>query len=79
MAVADAQLAIADARTMVANTQMIVADIHQNVLTMQEGASGKDHSVGVLVIHQRQETHHILDSSQVSDAECSTVRSLMSP
>ena len=45
-AVTDTKMAVTDTQTMVANTQTIVADIHRNVLTMQEGTSGQNRSVG---------------------------------
>jgi hypothetical protein len=39
-------IVVTDTQAMVSNTQTIVADIHRNVLTIQEGASGQNHLVG---------------------------------
>jgi hypothetical protein len=43
--VSDTHMVVTDTQTAVADTQILVADIHRNVLTMQEGTSGQNHSV----------------------------------
>jgi hypothetical protein len=44
--VADTHTMVADAHTTLADTRTMVADIHRNMLTEQEGTSGKTHLVG---------------------------------
>jgi hypothetical protein len=43
--VTDTRTAVTDTYTVVADTHTMVADIHRSVLTVQEGASGQNHSV----------------------------------
>jgi hypothetical protein len=45
--VADALITVADTQTTVTNTETMVADMHRNMLTGQQGASGQNDSVGV--------------------------------
>ena len=45
-AVTDTRTMVADTQVTVSNTQTMVADIHRNMLTGQNGASGKIDSVG---------------------------------
>jgi hypothetical protein len=42
----DTNMTVTDTKTMVTNTETMVADMHRNMLTEREGASGKNHSVG---------------------------------
>jgi hypothetical protein len=42
----DTNMTVTDTKTMVTNTETMVADMHRNMLTERECASGKNHSVG---------------------------------
>ena len=46
MVVANTHTVVAETQTVVSDTYMMVADIHRNILTGQEGASGRDDPVG---------------------------------
>jgi hypothetical protein len=76
--VSDTHMVVTDTQTIVADTQTIVADIHRNVLTMQGGTSGQNHSVSATYNPSKQDAYHHLDSSQVSHTEYYTIHCLMS-
>jgi hypothetical protein len=44
--VTDTKTMVTDAKTIVTDTKTMVEDIHRNLLTEREDASGKNHSVG---------------------------------
>lgn len=58
---------------------LVVADIHRNVLTEQDAASGQSHSVGATCYPLIAGTYYRLDSSQVSDPGYYGTRSLTFP
>ena len=74
--VVNTQSIVSDIHHGVANTHTLVSDIHRNILQSQEGTDGKHRSVSAPPIHQQQNTHHPLDSSQVSDIEYHVVHNL---
>jgi hypothetical protein len=78
MTVTDTKTIVTDAKTIASDTKTMVADMHRNMLTEREGASGKNHSVSIIRLsnHQQQNAYHLLESSQVSDTECYGVRGL---
>ena len=69
-------MTVTNTETIVTDTQTMVADIHRNILTGQNDASGPSHSVCDLLSTISITLIDCVDSGEVSDDECHGVRAL---
>ena len=73
----DTHAVISDTHVMASDTRTMVLDIHRSVVTGQGACNGQQHSVSTIFSNsQHSNSHHPLDSTQVSDLEYHGVHNL---